>query len=52
MQIIVVKYNFSPDFGGGATKSIGIYLVQLATMIFGPEPEYIQGVGGLNQTGQ
>ncbi|XP_030843848.1 trans-1,2-dihydrobenzene-1,2-diol dehydrogenase isoform X2 [Strongylocentrotus purpuratus] len=39
------------SLGEGAVYDIGVYLVQLATMVFGPNPILVQGVGGLTQTG-
>ncbi|XP_071485186.1 trans-1,2-dihydrobenzene-1,2-diol dehydrogenase-like [Diadema antillarum] len=42
---------FIKSTGGSAINDIGVYLVQLAVMIFGPEPISVQGVGGLSATG-
>eukprot|EP00057_Strongylocentrotus_purpuratus_P020162 XP_011674636.1 PREDICTED: trans-1,2-dihydrobenzene-1,2-diol dehydrogenase [Strongylocentrotus purpuratus] len=42
---------YDKSLGGGAIYDIGIYLVQLVTMVFGPDPILVQGVGGLSESG-
>ncbi|XP_063970117.1 trans-1,2-dihydrobenzene-1,2-diol dehydrogenase-like [Lytechinus pictus] len=46
-----IERLMNKSLAGGALIDIGIYLVQLATMVFGPDPILVQGVGGLTETG-
>ncbi len=39
------------NLGGGAILDIGVYVINLATMIFGEQPEAIQSSGWLMPTG-
>ena len=39
------------ELGGGAILDIGVYTINLATMIFGEEPETIQSSGWLMPSG-
>ena len=39
------------ELGGGAVLDVGVYVINLATMIFGEEPETIQSSGWLMPTG-
>ena len=39
------------NMGGGAVLDVGVYVINLATMIFGEEPEAIQASGWLMPTG-
>lgn len=40
-----------PELGGGAVLDLGIYCINLATMVFGEKPERIQASGSLLDTG-
>lgn len=37
--------------GGGAVLDVGVYVINLATMIFGEKPETVQSSGWLMSTG-
>ncbi|XP_041452909.1 trans-1,2-dihydrobenzene-1,2-diol dehydrogenase-like [Lytechinus variegatus] len=37
--------------GDGALYNVGIYPIQLVTMVLGPNPTLVQGVGGMTRTG-
>ena len=39
------------ELGGGAVLNVGVYVINIATMIFGEEPETIQANGWLMPTG-
>ena len=42
---------FNPDLGGGALLDVGVYAVQLASMIFGRQPTEIVSLATLGATG-
>ena len=39
------------SIGGGAVLDVGVYVINLATMIFGEKPEVVQSSGWLMPTG-
>lgn len=43
-------YHFDPDFGGGATLDLGVYLTALASFVGGPAEE-VTAVGQLTESG-
>ena len=47
----IYYFCFVSDMGGGAMYDIGIYAVQLATMVLGPNPSIVQGIGSLTESG-
>ena len=42
---------FNPDLGGGALLDIGIYVLSLASMVFGPRPRDVASTAHLGETG-
>ncbi len=40
-----------PELGGGAVLDLGVYCINLATMVFGEKPQRIQATGTLLDTG-
>ena len=42
---------FNPELGGGALLDVGIYLVSLASMVYGAQPSRISSMAHLGQTG-
>ena len=40
-----------PELGGGAILDIGVYVINLATMVFGEIPSRVQSTGTLLDTG-
>jgi predicted dehydrogenase len=42
---------FDPACGGGGLMDVGVYLVSMASMIFGQEPQRIEGLADIGTTG-
>ena len=42
---------FNPDLGGGGLLDIGIYVLSLASMVFGPRPKDVASTAHLGETG-
>lgn len=41
----------NPKLGGGCVLDVGVYVINLATMVFGEKPEAVQSSGWLMPTG-
>ncbi len=50
-QILPEHRLFNPELGGGALLDVGVYCVQLASMVFGKQPSEILSQGTLGSTG-
>lgn len=51
LPLMGIENIYSHKLGGGALLAIGIYTVQLATLVFNEQPESITAVGNMAKTG-